>query len=852
MKRRNLVVGILVFAFIFSFNTGVFADTKTAKLSAPVIKSIESMDKAYIELKWNKVSDAQGYQVYRLDFGENRYKRIATTKSTTVKDKGVVLNQKYSYKVRAYTKVAGKTKYSKFSTAEEIVFEDIFQKLLDEANRIHTEMNTKNDSFENLSSYAVSDTSTANLLLDSEIESLLQKHEPKAVNKEEAKTDIDLYFRTMKSSYAAYYYFGADNFEKAEKNLISWIDKQQGEINPGSLCRQLDKELSFIQDAHFSASNTWDNSVSDRFYCYYYSYKNVFTKEGNKYTARINGKKYTFKSFNKKDVELKKTLLEDGRIVYAPAILCREKQLPNCTMTVTDKAGRSKKIKIEWKQSKPYSEGALGQDYHYLEKAGVSYVSIRSFDSKLDSDIFRQFEASASKMKNSSLIIFDIRTNTGGNDRYGHKWIENFSGQSPVINAAYARRNSKLSSKIFGEGGDFGVYSTSRVPGKTIPNDIPIIVLVDNRCASSGESMLNFLRCLDNVVIIGSNSAGYQLSGNVHSLYLPNTGIQMAVTMGALKFNYSTEPVDYKGYEPDIWCNPKDALDAVFNMVNRNAIADKKTIEELKSATDEISKSITLKFDKYTISEDTAFGADFSKGEIPVYYGDKKIEDYTFEYEKNGVCVCTRTDDGNLKVKVTGKGQCKITIKYKGKTASFIWEAKTDPIVLKLSDKAFITGEKIKIKKEITELSVCEGNSRLNDYEISYKGSGKIKCVKADNGKLRVDASGAGRGKVTIKSGNKEAWFNIRKDGVIISLKFCNRMLEDGASVNIAGNGVFLNVCENDKVIRNYTVKYEKSGNCTFTKTDDGRLKAQVKKKGKYKFVIAYKGEEATFYINAI
>ncbi len=169
-----------------------------------------------------------------------------------------------------------------------------------------------------------------------------------------------------------------------------------------------------------------------------------------------------------------------------------------------------------------------------------------------------------------------------------------------------------------------------------------------------------------------------------------------------------------------------------------------------------------------------------------------------------------------------------------------------------MSDKAFITGEKIKIKKEITELSVCEGNSRLNDYEISYKGSGKIKCVKADNGKLRVDASGAGRGKVTIKSGNKEAWFNIRKDGVIISLKFCNRMLEDGASVNIAGNGVFLNVCENDKVIRNYTVKYEKSGNCTFTKTDDGRLKAQVKKKGKYKFVIAYKGEEATFYINAI
>ncbi len=111
MKRRNLVIGILVVAFIFSFNTAAFAGTKTVKLSVPVIKSIESIDKAYIELKWSKVSDAQGYQVYRLDSGGNSYEKIATTKSAAVKDNNVVLNQKYSYKVRAYAKAAEKTKY---------------------------------------------------------------------------------------------------------------------------------------------------------------------------------------------------------------------------------------------------------------------------------------------------------------------------------------------------------------------------------------------------------------------------------------------------------------------------------------------------------------------------------------------------------------------------------------------------------------------------------------------------------------------------------------------------------------------------------------------------------------------
>ena len=195
MKRRNLFIGILIVAFVLSFNTGVFAGTKTVKPSVPVIKSIESMDKAYVKVKWGRVSNAQGYQVYRLDSQENSFKKIATTKSTTIKDKGVVLNRKYSYKVRAYTKVTGKTKHSKFSAAEEIVFEDTFQKLLDEADRTHTEMNTKNDSFENLNNYAVSDTSTANLLSDSEIESLLQEREPKTVNKQEAKADINLYLQ---------------------------------------------------------------------------------------------------------------------------------------------------------------------------------------------------------------------------------------------------------------------------------------------------------------------------------------------------------------------------------------------------------------------------------------------------------------------------------------------------------------------------------------------------------------------------------------------------------------------------------------------------------------------------------
>ena len=81
---------------------------KTAYAQAK-IKSVSYNSKA-ITIKWGKVSNVTGYEVYRANYGSNTYKKIKTLKnSTTYKDKNISVGKAYYYKIKAY-KTKGKSK----------------------------------------------------------------------------------------------------------------------------------------------------------------------------------------------------------------------------------------------------------------------------------------------------------------------------------------------------------------------------------------------------------------------------------------------------------------------------------------------------------------------------------------------------------------------------------------------------------------------------------------------------------------------------------------------------------------------------------------------------------------------
>ena len=65
---------------------------------------------------WNTYPEAAGYQVYRAYSKDGTYKKITTTKATSLKKSGLTTNKTCYYKVRAYKKSNGKTIYTKFTS----------------------------------------------------------------------------------------------------------------------------------------------------------------------------------------------------------------------------------------------------------------------------------------------------------------------------------------------------------------------------------------------------------------------------------------------------------------------------------------------------------------------------------------------------------------------------------------------------------------------------------------------------------------------------------------------------------------------------------------------------------------
>lgn len=89
--------------------------TVTVKVSTPT--SVKASASAYNKVKfsWKKVSGATGYQVYQYNAKTKKYTKIATVKSTTYTKTKLTTGTKYSFKVRAYRTVKGKTVYSSYS-----------------------------------------------------------------------------------------------------------------------------------------------------------------------------------------------------------------------------------------------------------------------------------------------------------------------------------------------------------------------------------------------------------------------------------------------------------------------------------------------------------------------------------------------------------------------------------------------------------------------------------------------------------------------------------------------------------------------------------------------------------------
>ncbi len=85
----------------------------------PTITSLKKTSSTSVKISWKKVTNATAYMVYR-KAGSGKWKRVATTKSTSYTNKGLARGSKYTYKVISYKQSGVKRSFSMYSTGKSI------------------------------------------------------------------------------------------------------------------------------------------------------------------------------------------------------------------------------------------------------------------------------------------------------------------------------------------------------------------------------------------------------------------------------------------------------------------------------------------------------------------------------------------------------------------------------------------------------------------------------------------------------------------------------------------------------------------------------------------------------------
>ncbi len=713
-----------------------------------------------------------------------------------------------------------------------------------------------------LSRYTVSD-STANLLTDSEISALLANSTHQStVSRAEAESDVDLLFRALRSAYCAYYYFGADKFETAQRNVTQWLN-QFTMVKVTDLEDKIADEMSFARDAH-AVFCTRASEADVRYEYFYVDGLRLYAEDGSYYKVE-GGERWYLRECSDSRVSIRLTLMEDGELVYAPVLFVPLTEVKNCTLTYQNASGKTKTETAAWTQSRAYSGTLLRPDVKSFRENGIQYISVRSFMGDYDADL-QDFVASGKDARDAKAIVFDLRANHGGNDQYAGNWVRNFTGTAPKYSVAVGNRYSKLRAAAMGEGsGLAGSFQQFKQTGVFQNNDIPIIVLVDDGCASSGESMLNFLKTLDNTIVIGTNSGGYQLCGNDISMTLPNTGMYLYFGV-SLTFPYVMENVDYKGYEPDVWCSADTSLDAVLNMMVRYQLTDRATADTI--AAKAAVKDVAMEFGGVKVSPGQTFSSGAGEHMLYPTLDGKRVTDYTYTVGGSAILSHSRTADGGIKVKVIGSGTETITVTIGGADYRFYWhsdakvnvgDAPDGDLTLIFKGNVVKPGEQFGAWKWVYFLDVMVNGQRVTDFTYTVDRDGILYHRKTADGKIAVSVIGNGITPLTVHYNGKDysfIWVTEGFDGDVcvpddpenVTLRWGEHDIYPGEAFGTWEGSYKLWPMLDGKTITDYTVRNENPEVATVQKAADGSVELTVVADGSARLTFTVNGKDYTFY----
>ena len=210
-----------------------------------------------------------------------------------------------------------------------------------------------------------------------------------------------------------------------------------------------------------------------------------------------------------------------------------------------------------------------------------------------DDWVEKQFLAFKEALDKSSALIVDLRGNGGGNSRYSDKLAEYLYGGDIRSAKKTFVRNNPDAARFLPMARPDGAW-WDKVQGDTDPLSCgeeplvsfnaekgynkPIYVLTDGRTGSSSEMFLLRMIHHPRVKVVGDNSAGMEVYGNVGWADLPSSNIIVGLGLNYRELEFDN--FESNGYKPDIPCKDgQDAFEVAMADLNRQMILSRDEAE---------------------------------------------------------------------------------------------------------------------------------------------------------------------------------------------------------------------------------------------------------------------------------
>ncbi|MFA5576647.1 MAG: S41 family peptidase [Tissierellaceae bacterium] len=415
------------------------------------------------------------------------------------------------------------------------------------------------------------------------------------ISKELALEDVEYIFSLLKYGYAGYQYFGGDeSFLRAKKNIIwSVIELYGSQISIDEFLDIVYSELNFIQDSHLSIGSY----KTCTYYRFFSSRKYSFYKGDRGYYTFIDKQVYHLINIDNKDPEpyMKLSLADNGSTMYNLGILSNSDKISISLSLLLESETETKIENVSLFEYIPHYKGKQ-KSYGYHEIGGIPILEVNSLCRMSEEDYsIEEFIADSFNLRGKENIIIDLRDNPGGSVINIDKWYRGFTGtrlqKDMVQSGLYTNTSLALTRNKFenkenekDEVKDSCLQEISTYeymdyfPGWSpvefrefiaIKNDVNVYILIDKSTSSAAEFLAYYLRKLDNVLLVGTNTNGCTLTGNCSPAYLPNSKIRLDICH-KLYTNKEFENTDGIGMIPDLWVKPDLALDRVIKYIFKN------------------------------------------------------------------------------------------------------------------------------------------------------------------------------------------------------------------------------------------------------------------------------------------